>query len=291
MNNNTLTLRTAFVVVIASILSALLVGWLVMGIGLATAETPTKFYTFLSVIIGQGFMLVPLLGFLKLRNEPIVKRLRLNPVSKNIALCAASLALGLTVLSDELDRVIQIVIPQPDYILDLNITLQPESAIGFILLFLAIVIIAPVGEELLFRGFLQQFLEQHWKDVTRAILVTSLFFAIIHMNSYWLIQIYILGIFLGSLFFAIIHMNSYWLIQIYILGIFLGYLSWRTGSVIPSLILHAINNGTALIFSFTELNLDNIYLWHDHVAPWIIILSIGLFTYGFKGINLTAGQK
>ena len=237
-----------------------------MGIGLATAETPTKFYTFLSVIIGQGFMLVPLLGFLKLRNEPIVKRLRLNPVSKNIALCAASLALGLTVLSDELDRVIQIVIPQPDYILDLNIALQPESAIGFILLFLAIVIIAPVGEELLFRGFLQQFLEQHWKDVTRAILVTSLFFAIIHMNSYWLIQIYILGI-------------------------FLGYLSWRTGSVIPSLILHAINNGTALIFSFTELNLDNIYLWHDHVAPWIIILSIGLFTYGFKGINLTAGQK
>jgi len=266
MNNNTLTLRTAFVVVIASILSALLVGWLVMGIGLATTETPTKFYTFLSVIIGQGFMLVPLLGFLKLRNEPIVKRLRLNPVSKNIALCAASLALGLTVLSDELDRVIQIVFPQPDYILDLNIALQPESAIGFILLFLAIVIIAPVGEELLFRGFLQQFLEQHWKDVTRAILVTSLFFAIIHMNSYWLIQIYILGI-------------------------FLGYLSWRTGSVIPSLILHAINNGTALIFSFTELNLDNIYLWHDHVAPWIIILSIGLFIYGFKGINLTAGQK
>ena len=158
MNNNTLTLRTAFVVVIASILSALLVGWLVMGIGLATTETPTKFYTFLSVIIGQGFMLVPLLGFLKLRNESIVKRLRLNPVSKNIALCAASLALGLTVLSDELDRVIQIVFPQPDYILDLNITLQPESAIGFILLFLAIVIIAPVGEELLFRGFLQQFL-------------------------------------------------------------------------------------------------------------------------------------
>ena len=71
MNNNTLTLRTAFVVVIASILSALLVGWLVMGIGLATAETPTKFYTFLSVIIGQGFMLVPLLGFLKFFSIPI----------------------------------------------------------------------------------------------------------------------------------------------------------------------------------------------------------------------------
>ena len=47
----------------------------------------------------------------------------------------------------------------------------------------------------------------------------------------------------------------------------------------------AINNGTALIFYFTELNLDNIYLWHDHVAPWIIILSIGLFTYGLYGVE------
>ena len=266
MNNNTLTIRTVFGVVLASILSALFVGWLVMGIGLSTSETPSKFYTFLSVIIGQSFMLVPLLGFLKLRNEPIAKRLRLNPVSNKIILSSISFAFGLTVLSDELDRIIQIFFPQPDYILDLNIALRPESAIGFILLFFAIVIIAPVGEELLFRGFLQQFLENHWTDVTRAILVTSLFFAIIHMNSYWLIQIYILGI-------------------------FLGYLCWRTGSVIPSLILHSINNGTALIFSFTELNLNNIYLWHDHVAPWIIILSIGLFTYGLKEINATPGPK
>ena len=260
MNNNTLTLRTVFFVVMASILSALLVGWVIMGIGLSITGTPSKNFTFLSVIIGQSFMLVPLLCFLKLRNQSIFSGLRIKPISKNTLFSSICLAIGLTVLSDELDRIIQIVISQPDYIQDLNIALKPESTLGFILLFFAIVIIAPVGEELLFRGFLQQFLEFHWKDTTRAILVTSLFFAIIHLNSYWLIQIYILGI-------------------------FLGYLCWRTGSVIPSLILHAFNNCTALIFSFTDLNLNNFYLWKGHVAPWIIILSISLFTYGFKEIN------
>ena len=90
MNNNTLTIRTVFGVVLAWILSALFVGWLVMVIGLSTTETPSKSYTFLSVIIGQGFMLVPLLGFLKLRNEPIVERLRLYPVSNKIVLSAIS---------------------------------------------------------------------------------------------------------------------------------------------------------------------------------------------------------
>ena len=121
-------------------------------------------------------------------------------------------------------------------------------------------IIAPIGEEVLFRGFFQQFLEKYWKDITKAILVTSLFFAIIHMNTYWLIQIYILGI-------------------------FLGYLAWKTNSIIPSIILHSINNGTAMILSFTNIDLESIYLWNGHVTPWLIVMAIFFLFKGFKGIN------
>ena len=44
--------------------------------------------------------------------------------------------------------------------------MQPESILGYIFLFLSIVIIAPVGEEIVFRGFLQKFLESQWKDIT-----------------------------------------------------------------------------------------------------------------------------
>ena len=37
--------------------------------------------------------------------------------------------------------------------------MQPESTLGLIFLFLAVVVMAPIGEEIVFRGFLQKFLE------------------------------------------------------------------------------------------------------------------------------------
>ena len=258
--NNTFSIRAAFGIVVVSILSAFLVGGVVLGIGLSNPDSPQKFYTFISFIIGQGFMLVPLLWFLKSRNEPIFQRLRLNPIASQTVGMTALLSIGLIVLSDELDRIVQLFVPAPEYILDLDGLLRPESFAGFILLFFAVAVIAPLGEELLFRGFLQQFLEKHWKDVTRAILVTALFFALIHMNPYWFVQIYILGI-------------------------MLGFLSWKTGSVLPPLILHGMNNSFAMIFSFSEYGDENLYLWSGHVAPWILIIAVGFFVYGFRNIN------
>ena len=258
--NNTFSIRAAFGIVVVSILSAFLVGGLVLGIGLSNPDSPQKLYTFISFILGQGFMLVPLVWFLKSRKEPLFKRLRLNPISKQTAKATLLFSIGLIVVFDEIDRIIQLFIPAPDYILDLNGLLQPDTIGGFILLFTAIALIAPLGEELLFRGFLQQFLEKHWKDITRAILVTALFFAMIHMNPYWFVQIYILGI-------------------------MLGFLAWKTGSVFPPLILHGVNNSGAMLFSFTNVGVPNIYLWNGHVAPWILILAVGCIVLGFKRIN------
>ena len=257
---NTLTTQTAFGIVIASLFSAFFAGAIVMGVGLSNPEEPQQTYTFISFIIGQGFMLVPLLWFLRSRKEPIAERLRIRFISSDIIISTIYLSFGIIILSDELDRIIQVFLPAPDYILDLNGLLQPESITGFFLLFTAVVIIAPLGEELLFRGFLQQVLEKHWKDITRAVLVTALLFAIIHMNPYWFIQIYILGI-------------------------LLGFLAWKTNSVIPPLILHGINNGMAMFFSFTEIESNHIYIFNGHVAPWFIFFAVYAVLKGFKSIN------
>ena len=258
--NNTFSIRAAFGIVVASILSAFIAGGMVLAIGLSNPDSPQKFYTFISFIVGQGFMLVPLLWFLNSRREPILQRLRLKPISSQTGSMVALFSIGLIVLSDELDRIVKLVVPAPEYIVDMNGLLQPESFLGYILLFVAVAVIAPLGEELLFRGFLQQFLEKHWKDVTRAILITALLFATIHMNPFWFVQIYILGI-------------------------MLGFLSWKTGSVLAALILHGMNNTFALIFSFSEIGDNSFYLWNDHVAPWILVLAIGFVVFGFRGIN------
>ena len=258
--NNSFSIQAAFGIVVLSILSAFIAGGLVLAIGLSNPESPQKFYTFLSFIIGQGFMIVPLFWFLKSRRQPILKRLRLNPISMDTLACTIMLSLGVIILSDELDRIIQTFFPAPEYIVDLNGLLRPDTLIGFILLFVAVAIIAPIGEELLFRGFFQQALEKHWKDVTRAILITALLFSMIHMNPYW---------------FA----------QIYILGVLLGFIAWKTQSVFPALILHGMNNSMAMLFAFVNLEKNNFYIWGSHVAPWIILFAIFSSYYGFKGIN------
>ena len=142
--------------------------------------------------------------------------------------------------------------------------MQPDSILGYVFLFLAVVIVAPIGEEVVFRGFLQKFLEDHWKDITRAVLVTSLFFAMIHFNPFRTIQIYILGV-------------------------VLGFLSWKTKSELPSIMLHSINNGAAYILSiFDDINL-NFYLWKNHVSPIFLFIAVYLIYKGLEGLNIIEG--
>lgn len=252
--------QAAFAIVFISIFSAFLSGGIIVSLGLYFPEYSQKTFTFISFIVGQSFMLIPLIFFLISKKEPLINRLRINPVSSETIKLTTMFSIGLIILSDEFDRLIQVFIPSPNYIIDLNSLLQPESILGYILLIIAVAIIAPIGEELLFRGFLQQFLEQNWKDITRAILITSLFFSIIHMNPYWFIQIYVLGV-------------------------MLGFLSWKTNSIFPPLILHALNNGTALLFSFIDIEKSSLYLWNNHVAPWVLLLAVALVYTGFVGLN------
>ena len=258
--NNTLKIRTAILVVISSIMSAFLAGAFVLGFGMTDPDGPQKIYTFLSFIIGQSFMLVPLFWFLLSNKHPLFETLRIKMVSFPTIYYTILLSIGVIILSDELDKIVQMFIEAPKYVIDLNGVLKPESLSGYLLLFIAVVIIAPLGEELLFRGFFQKILEDNWKDITKSVLVTAVIFSFIHMNPFW---------------FA----------QIYILGILLGFLAWKTNSIIPPLILHSLNNLIALVLSFTTNNETSFYLYKGHVSPWILLLAIIIVYTSFKKIN------
>jgi membrane protease YdiL (CAAX protease family) len=74
------------------------------------------------------------------------------------------------------------------------------TAIDFILNFLMIAVVAPVAEELLFRGTLQQLLQRairaHW-----AIIITGAVFSFTHGDLYGFLPRWLLGILLGYMFF------------------------------------------------------------------------------------------
>lgn len=93
-----------------------------------------------------------------------------------------------------------------------------DSALGGdeLMAFLAVVILAPIAEELLFRGIIFRMLVKHWSEIA-AIIVSALLFGIYHMN---LMQaIYVLPV-----------------------GLLLGYTAYKCKSVLPCILIHMINN-------------------------------------------------
>ena len=87
---------------------------------------------------------------------------------------------------------------------------------------ISITIMAPLVEELLFRGAIQGYMLRKGIKPLHAILIASAIFGIVHMNP---IQI--------PFAFAI--------------GMIFGWLYYRTGSVIPGIVGHFINNSIACI--------------------------------------------
>ncbi|MGA1793054.1 MAG: lysostaphin resistance A-like protein [Thermoplasmatota archaeon] len=85
----------------------------------------------------------------------------------------------------------------------------------------AVVVLAPLAEEVFFRGYLFGLLEDKLGDMP-AITITAVLFAAVHFNPYTFLPILALG----------------------------GLMGWarkRSGSIIPSLVLHSMNNLIALI--------------------------------------------
>lgn len=207
----------------------------------------------LVLVLGEtGLIILPLL-FLKRKGFPIKAIFRWNPVNRHVILIAIILGFAMTIVGDELDRLINIIFTPPEFLEQLEASLKITSFLDLILLFIGTVIIASVVEESVFRGFLQITLENHL-NVTKAVIYSSIFWALIH----------------GILF---------WAVQIFLMGVILGYLAWRTKSIIPSAICHAINNGMALFFTnggdtAGGSTFYSVYEWKGHVSPLILIPAI-----------------
>jgi len=94
---------------------------------------------------------------------------------------------------------------------------QYHGPVDFMLLLLLLGGVPAICEEILFRGFLQAGFVQIFESAPKGIVLTALTFAVFHVDPWR---------FPGIL----------------ILGLFLGYLAQRTGSLIPPILAHALNN-------------------------------------------------
>jgi sodium transport system permease protein len=112
--------------------------------------------------------------------------------------------------------------------------------------------IPAVVEELLFRGlFLSSFLE-HMKPL-RAMVFTSLMFAVMH--------------------FSLLKM-----FPTFMLGMVFAYTVYRTNSILPAIALHFINNGFSVVGTYFLLNteLETGYIFSVDLMAVIITASVSL---------------
>ena len=103
--------------------------------------------------------------------------------------------------------------------------LKVDTFGGLLLNLLVIALIPAVGEELTFRGVLQQGLVRRMKSPHLAIILSAAIFSFIHFQFYG---------FLPRMF----------------LGILLGYMFYITKSLWTSITMHFVNNGTAVVLYY-----------------------------------------
>ena len=120
-------IKTAFLIVFFSFLCAFLAGGILAWLGTFYAQSYQKMMTFISFIVGQSIMVVPLFFYLKIKNIPIQESIRFNALRSITVWYVILFSMGLVILSDELDKLIQVFISTPEYIVDLNQLLKPEE--------------------------------------------------------------------------------------------------------------------------------------------------------------------
>ena len=112
--SRTLTVPVAFLIVILSVFSALIIASIfsAMDPSILDGTTPSL-STYISMFVGQSFLIVPVLIYLNKKGAPIFESLRLKIISKKTAIATLILSLGAMVISDEINILVDKSIPAP----------------------------------------------------------------------------------------------------------------------------------------------------------------------------------
>jgi membrane protease YdiL (CAAX protease family) len=148
------------------------------------------------LLVGNPVQVVTLALAARMTGEDLFSYLALDvPPRRVVTVAAAGLAvlvLAMDLLTVALGRNL---IPPSE--LEVHRTALAEGAL--LPLWISLIVVAPVGEEILFRGFLFRGFIHEPRDVLPGILAISLIWALLHSQYDWLgvTQVFLLGAYLG----------------------------------------------------------------------------------------------
>jgi membrane protease YdiL (CAAX protease family) len=213
--------------------------------------------------VGNVFAFVLVLRFGIQKNQRSAGEiLPLGSVRAMLLLPITVSILGLGILLSELDNLLRFALPPPQWFLDLFNGLTDTSSVPWES-FIALVIVAPLTEELFFRGLvLRGFLSRY--SVPVSVLLSAFLFGLLHANPWQFFSATLLGI-----------IFAWWFL--------------RTRSLLPCLVGHSFNNSIVLfnpllpfkIRGFNTVDSASAIqfqpLWLDLTGTGLLILGIWLF--------------
>jgi len=222
-------LRIALYVLLVGIvfLSAQVVGTLVAGVMAVVADrtldvrewaehASTNGVALAAATFSSTLVCVPLVWALT-RSNDAARFLRLRATNaKSIALWC-SIAVAFLAASD----LISLALGRPVVV---DFMVQAYSSAPKLMIVLAIVVAAPLFEEIFFRGFLMSALEARGLSPAAGAVVSAALWAVIHLQY-----------------------DFYNIVAIFLMGLLLAAARIKTGSLVPCLVMHALGNAIATV--------------------------------------------
>ena len=209
-----------------------------------------------------GLIVFPIIHITRLENKPLTplvdKRMHLNQVLLLVALIGLAFPIAISPLSEFnaqatfpefLSGFEQWARQQEDLLAKMTKVLTTFDTIGGLLVALFVIAVLPaIGEELAFRGMIQNELWRGSKNIHLAIWASAFIFSAIHMQFFGFIP----RLLLGALF---------------------GYLYYWSGNLIVPIVAHFVNNAFGVVMIYLY-NIKVISTDFEEVesAPWSLVI-------------------
>lgn len=209
----------------------------------------TKVAPYLNFVTGVLVKYFIIILLLKWHSKDSCEKPRKKSLNRNNFICVVLMIIGFRIVYDNSLIFWVNKMPMPEFIAKAF----EDMAIEPIIMILSVAVIAPIYEEVVFRGILLKGMANKINP-TVALIVSALFFALMHMNIPQGINAFLLGIIIGSIYL-------------------------NTGSIYLSIFAHFINNSVGMSISGVFQLISGKYAILMHGTAFIVGSIILIVAY------------
>lgn len=225
--------------------------------------TPSQVAENGGLILGEAAMLLPLLYTLRIRQQRLRTFIPRRSLSPFKWLSVIIFGFGALLTLDGVGALLDPFFAVPEWLQTMEEGLLWHTIPELILLTIAGVLVAPIIEEVIFRGLLQQAMAAHYQILLPALVGPAVFFTIFHVQY-------------------LLYLPA--AIELLLLALVFGWVMGKTGNLLAPILLHALNNLISLIWLGVSIDSPG-FIRPDDPMTWGWFL-LGVILMGAAGWQL-----